>query len=111
MTTTTKKPADDEAGADEQAAKLTASDVMDTLTGFDEIAIEQAFGEDVSRLAHVSVGKFGRALAFVLARRGGMKDAEAKKHVLGLTRREVEDMFADDEGGDLPGSEAGKDEG
>lgn len=94
--------------SDEQdQAKPTATEVMLSLTGYDEIAIEQAFGDDISRIASTSVGKFGRALAFVLARRGGMKDSDAKKHILGLTRAEVDDLFADD-ADELPGSEAGK---
>lgn len=95
---------------DQVQAKPTADDVMESLTGFDEIAIEQAFGDDISRIAVTSVGKFGRALGFVLLRRGGLKDSEAKKQILGLTRAELDDMFADAEGDELPGSESGKDE-
>lgn len=105
--TTTKKPTADAAEQQDQA-KPTATDVMGSLTGFDEIAIEQAFGDDITRIAATSVGKFGRALGFVLARRDGMSDGDAKKHILGLTRSEVDELFADDEDEDLPGSEAGK---
>lgn len=103
--TTTKTPA--EAGEQEQQTKPTADEVLESLTGFDEIAIEQAFGSDITSLARVSVGKFGRALAFVLARRDGMSDKDAKARTLGLTRREVDDLFAEDDD-QLPGSEAGK---
>lgn len=87
--------------------KLTATEVMESLTGFDEIAIEQQWGADISTLARTNVSKFSRALAFTLKRRDGLKDPEAKKEILGLTLGEVDAMFADD-ADDLPGSEAGK---
>lgn len=103
MTTTEKKP------AEPVEQKLTASEVVQSLTGFDEIAIEQKFGDDISVIGSKSVGKFGRALGFILLRRSGMKDAEALTRVQGMTRAEVDELFANESDADLPGSEAGKD--
>jgi hypothetical protein len=47
--------------------ELTAEEVFDSLTGFDEIAIAQHFGRTVSDLAQSDASMFGRALVFVVA--------------------------------------------
>lgn len=74
--------------------KPNLSETLDSVTGYDEIAINQAFGryfglivEDPTMLA--------RAAIFVLQRRDGMKDAEAKKFVMDLPMSRVNVWFSD----------------
>lgn len=92
-----------------QAPTMTSSEVLASLTGYDELAIEQHFGKPIEGMTGTP-SKFGRALVFVLKRREGLNDGQAKKYVLELTMGAVDDHFAPDEDDELPGSEAGKDE-
>lgn len=98
--TTTEKP---------KAPELTSTEVLGSLTGYDELAIEQQFGGPIEGMTKTP-SKFGRALVFVLKRREGLKDPAAKKYALDLTMSAVDDHFKPDEDDELPGSEAGKDE-
>jgi hypothetical protein len=50
---------------------MTAEEVFDSLTGFDEIAIAQQFRHTVADLAQNDVSMFARALVFVAKRRDG----------------------------------------
>lgn len=89
--------------------ELTSTDVLESLTGFDELAIAQAFGKPLEELINTT-SMFGRALVFALKRREGMKDPEARKHVMELRIGEIDAHFKPDpeNDGELPGSE-GKD--
>lgn len=90
---------------------MTATEVFESLTGFDEIAIAQKFGTDVTVLADTKPTMFMRALVYVLKRRDGMTDAEAKNAAMGLTLKAAEGYFADDAADPMPeGSPSGKDE-
>lgn len=73
--------------------KQSAQDVVLSLTGYDEIAIEKAFGMDLESLP---AQKSMRALAFVLFRRKGQTDAEAKESVLQASQQAVMEMFGVD---------------
>ena len=79
------------------SADVTAAEVVQSLTGFDEIAIEKAFGVAVEGMA--TEAALLRALAFVVEKRAGKNDAEAKKAALSLSRKDVEGYFtaAEDE--------------
>lgn len=84
---------------------LTAEEVFDSLTGFDEIAITQHFGRTVSELAEKDQSMFGRALVFVVKRREGATDDEARNAALGLAMKDYVAFFPD-----ASVEESGKDE-
>jgi hypothetical protein len=66
-------------------------DVMGGLTGFDEIAIEQAFHTDMNSL---SATMLTRAVAFCQYRKTeGATDKEAYSRAMRLPLRELNDLF------------------
>jgi len=73
----------------------TAEEVFDSLTGFDEIAITQQFGRTVADLAQNDATMFARTLIFVVNRRDGISDDEARNGALGLTMKEFSTYFAE----------------
>lgn len=79
----------------EAARKLDPEEVAGSVTGFDEIAVERAFGRELTDLGEST--KSLRALAFVLARRRGLDDTAAYNEVMGQTLNEVMDLFALDD--------------
>lgn len=81
----------------------TASEVFDSLTGFDEMSITQHFGRPISELVDDS-SMFGRALVFVLKRRDGANDDDARNAALEMTLKAVSGYFAEES------QESGKDE-
>jgi hypothetical protein len=74
---------------------LTAEEVFDSLTGFDEIAIAQQFGHTVADLAQNDVSMFARALVFVAKRRDGLTDDEAKTAAFTMSLKETNSFFAE----------------
>jgi len=72
---------------------LTAEEFAKTLTGWDEAAIEKAFGRAPDELGGL---KAARAMIFTLARRQGMKDPAAYSAAMGLPGGEAERLFADE---------------
>lgn len=76
---------------------ITADEMIESLTGFEEIAIAKAFGGEVFDLAQTKQTTFLRALVFVQAKREGMKDSDAKQYALGLTLKDVNARFSDPE--------------
>jgi hypothetical protein len=107
-------------------SKLTPTEVVDSLTGWEEIAIEQATGMTVERMndeENPHTVRLLRSLAAVLAWREAIAggDLAAKyqacyAEVMGKTQGQVGEVFADDDSDDDvmeddPDSEAGKDEG
>lgn len=76
--------------------ELTAEDMFKSLTGFEEIAVSRAFGEDLSKLRERPF-TFMRALVFADQRRHGLNDHDAREHALGMTLGQVEEYFPDDE--------------
>lgn len=79
------------------ASEMTVEEMMESLTGYEEIAIAKAFGSDILALAEKSPTQVGRALVFVVKTREGLDHNKAKHAALSLTLREVDDSFADDE--------------
>jgi len=82
--------------------ELTIQEFYESLNGFDEIAIEKAFGYSISEcLPDEDTGqrgdqsKFARALIFVAERRGGLKDGEAHNAAMQKTLKEVSGYFTD----------------
>ena len=97
---------------------LTVDEVTDSLTGFEEIAVEQKFGLDPNALLNEKPIRGMRALATVLVardlRKNDVKDPDGKayKHVMGMTLKQVGDFFPDADAEpvpDEPVSESGKD--
>lgn len=96
-----------------QAKTYRSGEVVESLTGHDEAAIEKVFGRSVEDLAENTGSQFLRALLFAVHRHDGMTDANAYKAVMDLTLRDLKTKFATDDEGedpDLPGSESGKDD-
>jgi hypothetical protein len=81
----------------------TAEEVLESLTGFDEMAIKQHFGSTVSDLAGDQT-MLGRGLVFVLKRRDGLNDDDARNAALGMPLKDITSYFADES------EESGKDE-
>lgn len=81
----------------------TAEEVLESLTGFDEMAISQHFGRPVGAFAE-DQSMLARVLVFVLKRREGLNDDDARNAVLNLPLREVLAFFPSES------AESGKDE-
>ena len=73
-------------------SELTPSEMFLTLNGFDEIAIAQRFGVDVSEMTKTP-GMFVRALIFVSERRDGVKDGEAFKAAMEMPFGTAQEYF------------------
>lgn len=98
------------------ATTATVTEAMESLTGFDEIAIEKHMGYDVytqPETGNTRPMTLMRSLVFVYKRRDGLNDVEARKACLDMTAGQVNDYFADDPeeiDPDDPETEAGKDD-
>ncbi len=82
----------------ETEAMPTIEDVVGSLSGFDEVAIEQKFKGDLGSLNNTMTA---RALVFVLERRAGKDDKAAYGESMRLTLKDVNARFSgsgDDEG-------------
>lgn len=100
------------AAPDPEPEKPTPGEVMDTLTGYDELAIEKAFGAEIEALIERGSGlRYLRALAFAQELHNGATHADAFKTAQSLPGKDLAARFR--EGGNeddaLPGSESGKD--
>jgi hypothetical protein len=82
---------------------LTAEEVLDSLSGFDEMAIKQHFGATLAELTKDET-MLGRALVFVVKRRDGASDDTARNDALNLSLKGVLGYFAEES------EESGKDE-
>ena len=78
------------------SSDLTASEMYQSLNGFDEIAIATHFGAKVQTLGEQDLSSFARALVFVDKRRQGLKDKEAFTAAMELRISEVQDYFVED---------------
>lgn len=97
MTETTTTPTDAPTGSE-----LTTQEVLESLTGYEELGIREAFGAPVQKfIGEGDVFTYHRALIFVLRKREGMSHAQALKASLSLTVKTVVDYFTEpDESGD-----------
>ena len=88
----------------------TMTDVVNSLTGYDEIAITKEFNRDFAVLLEYPT-TLGRALIFVLKRRDGLTDKEAKKAAMEMRLGEVNDYFEDEsDNAEDPDTAAGEDD-
>lgn len=76
--------------------KMTAEEMVSSLTGFDEIAIEKHMGIDPYADGERKPVKVLRSLVFVLKLREGMNAAAAAKAANELTVGEVNALFAEE---------------
>lgn len=76
--------------------KATANEVFESLTGYEEIAVEKRFGAGVETLADGKPLRLLRALAFVQIKREGSDDAKAYDAAMNLTLAEAQNRFEDD---------------
>lgn len=94
-------------------ADITADEMFDALTGFEEIAISKSFGRTVVELANSDQLQLGRALIFAHLRRSGIKDVAAYKQAQEMGTRQARDYFQpseDEPMPDEPVTEPGKDD-
>lgn len=85
---------------------MTLEEMVDTLTGHEEVEMEQCFGQ------LVIPSKDLRSLVFVTLRREGAEVVDAKARVLEMSRKDAKALFVDeDEDIDLdqPDTASGKD--
>lgn len=74
---------------------LTADEALESLTGFDEMAITKHFGRPVSAFEN-DQSMLGRALVFVVKRRDGLTDDDARNAALELPLKDVLSFFAEE---------------
>lgn len=80
----------------EPVSPLTAVEYVDTLTGFEEIAIKKEFSDTLTALAEAGdQSMFARALIFIDHRRQDLKVPDAFKHAMNLSRSDVKDYFTE----------------
>lgn len=94
------------------AQKITTDEVIDSLTGFDEEAIEKQFGAPWQTLAAGRSTAFLRAMIFATRRQAGVADLDARQQVMEMTLRECQNLFGEEDeelDPDEPDTPAGKD--
>lgn len=83
----------------EVAARPTVTEVIQSLTGFDELAVEKWFKASVMDL---NATMTGRALVFVLERRNGAADDKAAYGTaMRLSLKDVDDRFTKEDVDDV----------
>lgn len=79
------------------ASEMTADEMFESLTGFDEIGITKQFGKTITDLAKTDELQMVRALVFTDQRRAGLKDSEAFKAAQTFTLGEIDGYFTEDD--------------
>lgn len=97
--------------SEEKPARMSADEILDTLNGFDEIAIAKAFKMTFTEVIEDAT-LFLRGMAFINERREGKSDAEAYAVAMYTSTLKMAEYFPapDDElDPDDPDTESGKD--
>ena len=81
----------------DEGEKPTAEETLNSLTGYDEIAVSKAFGSEILDLADKRQTAFTRALVFVLMRRAGSRDRDAFETVMHMGLGDVQAHFREEE--------------
>lgn len=84
------------------SANISASEMLESLTGYDEVAISQHFGAEALELAEKKPTMLARAMAFVHMTREGSDTKAAKKAAMELSIREANDYFAESQDEPFP---------
>ena len=77
--------------------KITASEMVQSLTGFEELAIEKHMGVDPYADGQRKPMAVMRALVFVLRKREGASDADARQAAMGMPMGQLRDLFEDEQ--------------
>ena len=77
-------------------------EVMESITGFDEIAIEKHFGIDMYTDGERKPMLVTRAAVFVHLKHNGMNDLDARQEALGMSVKAVGDYFDLDDAEVMP---------
>ena len=77
--------------------QITATEMVQSLTGFEELAIERYMAVDPYGDAERKPMAVMRALVFVLRKREGLKDAEAREAAMSMPMGELQTVFAEEE--------------
>lgn len=75
--------------------KLNGTEIFESLTGFEEIAIAQRFGRTVLDLAGNDQTMFGRSLVFASKRRDGANDEDAWQAAMSMPLKEINGLVVD----------------
>lgn len=79
------------------ATKITANEMFESLTGFEEIAVERKFGATVEGLAEGKPLRLLRALSFVQFKRDGLDDTKAYNAAMDMTLAQAQAHFTEDD--------------
>lgn len=94
------------------STNITANEMVESLTGFEEIAIANQFGAEITELFEKRPMGAVRALVFVDMTRSGLTTPDAKRAALELTIKQVTGYFLAEEDEPMPDdpvTESGKD--
>lgn len=75
---------------------MTHEEFFESLNGFDEIAIQKAFGAKPIDLSETDKSALLRSLVFVAKKRDGLDDKAAKQYAMEATFGELNSFFAED---------------
>lgn len=69
-------------------------EVLESINGFEEVAVEKAFGADPIELAQgQKLMKFTRAMVFVVKKREGLNDLQARQAAMEMTMADLQTFF------------------
>lgn len=91
---------------------MTAEEMFESLTGYEEVAISKAFGGEIGDLASAKPTMFLRAMVFAHINRSGASASEAKDQAMKMSLKEANGYFAEEQQETFPEepeTEQGKD--
>lgn len=71
----------------------TFNELIDSLTGYEELEIAEQFGDDIHTLLVTQPSMASRSLVYVTRRREGFDEAKAKDAAMSLTVKAVTESF------------------
>lgn len=72
---------------------ITQNELMESVNGFDEIAVEAHFGIDLYTGNEGHPMKVARAAVFINERHGGLSDTDAKSVAMRMSLKDIEGYF------------------
>lgn len=86
----------------QEKAQKAFNELVDSLTGYEELEIAAQFGDDIHTLLITQASMASRSLVYVTKRREGLDEAKAKDAAMSLTVKAVGDSFDPDEDEPFP---------